>query len=261
MTVLEFTRAIEKIFTDEVVKLYPGYWLEDQLTINFLISVKENLSNSYLSDLRNGSFIKMNLFKQRGKNSETKYGDVAVISNILYPDGTRVEGIGYLEAKKRAVGQISFEAVKESQLKTISSNAPRAKLLLYDYEPITSFIQDYSYFLSDDNKKPTTALLSIPITYATALPINLALEIGNYDTNLYKFGLPLSHQIAFRYMHGQDLEFDKSSINTSKGFADKVGLPKYILSITSISATQIENSLVNSNRPIVNPNPEFYREL
>lgn len=231
MILSEFTSRIEQIFENEVKILLPGYWDEDQLTINFLIALTRQLSNQTIEDLRGISKVHINAFKQRGTLTETQYGDIAVILNITFPDGEKIEGVGYLEAKKRTENSVSFSAVREPQLVTINSNAPRAKLLLYDYEPITGFIPTY---FEDEvyHRHRFGTLRLMPTTYSVAVPLNLALKVKHYDTKLYKYGLPFSHQLTFRYMYGHDLEFEGSAISASKGYAERQNLSKYVLTIT-----------------------------
>ena len=232
---------------EEVRRLLPGYWDEDQLTINFLIALTKKLSNCTITDLRGISKVYINAFKQSGTLTETKYGDIAVILNITFPDGENLEGVGYLEAKKRKKGAIVFDAVKETQLRTIDRNAPRARLLLYDYEPITNFVP--TYFEADIYyKKHYKSLRLMPTIFSVALPLNLALQMKSYDTSLYKFGLPFSHQLTFRYMYGQDLEFEKLALKASKGYADRQNLSKYILTITVGPEDKIHESDILVNK-------------
>ena len=96
MTLSEFNSKIEEIFEHEVKKLLPGYWDEDTLTTNFLIALTRGLSNKRIVDLRGVSKVFINAFKQSGILTETKYGDIAVILNITFPDGEKLEGVGYL---------------------------------------------------------------------------------------------------------------------------------------------------------------------
>lgn len=248
MTLAEFTSEIEEILEDEVKRLLPGYWDEDQLTVNFLIALTRKLSSKTIVDLRGVSKVYINAFKQSGTLTETKYGDIAIIMNITFPDGEKLEGVGYLEAKKRTEGAVTFDAVRETQLKTINGNAPRARLLLYDYEPITGFVT--TYFEEEIYYRHRfRSLRLMPTTHSVALPLNLALEVKHYDTKLYKFGLPFSHQLTFRYMYGQDLEFEKTALDASKGYADRQSLSKYVLTVTVGPEDKINepDNIVNNN--------------
>lgn len=238
MTINDFTSEIERILEEEVKNLLPGYWVEDQLTNNFLIAFAKKLSNTQIVDLRGVSKVFINAFKQSGTLTESKYGDIAVIMNITYPDGEKIEGVGYLEAKKRKEDATTFDAIKKRQLKTIESNVPRAKLLLYDYEPIinftpTNFGEELYYIENHRFYRDYHITLRIkPTTHSVAVPINLALNQKKCNTKLYKFGIPFSHQLTYRYMYGQDLEFEKTVIDASKGYADRKKLSKYVVVIT-----------------------------
>lgn len=138
-------------------------------------------------------------------------------------------------------------------MKRINDNAPRARLLLYDYEPIVKFVpayyEDIHYY-----RRTFNSLRVIPTTHSVAVPLNLAIEVNNYDTKLYKFGIPFSHQITFRYMNAQDLEFEKTALDASKGFADRKNLSKYVLVITIGPEDR-------TNQPDITVNTEAYELL
>jgi len=106
MTAAEFSSRIERILESEVSRSLPGYWDEDLLTMNFLISLTAQLSNVIIDDLRGSSKVFLNAFKQSGQFTETKYGDIAVVVNITYPNGEKIEGVGYLEAKRELKTQL-----------------------------------------------------------------------------------------------------------------------------------------------------------
>jgi hypothetical protein len=50
--------------------------------------------------------------------------------------------------------------------------------------------------------------------------------------SLYKFSLPFSYQLFFRYFNGFDLDFTDSALNIAKGFADAKGMPNYVITAT-----------------------------
>ncbi len=221
MTYQEFTSKQYKLFENEVLNILTPNWAEDLITVNFLNAFVKKFNDVYIDDLHDGSRIFINSFKQKGK-VETKYGDIAVLIKITYEDSSVIEGIGYMEAKTRHIRSGDFKATKTDQLQRINSNAPRARLLLYDYEPIKGFINTHG---SPKN------------IHSVALPVNVALIPGtSYDISLYKFGLPMSHQIVYRYMNAHDLEFDESIIAGSRKFGDDSGHSKYILSINIVKS-------------------------
>jgi hypothetical protein len=250
MTVFEFTGSIETILEEEVKKLLPGYWNEDTLTRNFLIAFTSRLSSVKLEDARGEFKVIANAFKQSG-TVETATGDIAIVLNIQYPDGESIEGVGFLEAKKRTEDSVKFDAVRKDQLKRINKNAPRARLLLYDYEPITQFIP--VYFEHRWYYDRWRDLRLMPTTHALAIPLNLTIAVDHFDTKLYKFGIPFSHQLTMRYFYGHDLEYDKKILDASKGYADKKKLSKYILTITIGPYDKTNDQVVNVNRNALEP--------
>jgi hypothetical protein len=253
MTLERFTAQIENILETEVIKLLPGTWNEDLLTYNFLIRLTRELSTTQIEDQRGTLNVRINAFKQSGALAETKFGDIAVIVRINYPDGEILEGVGFLEAKKRKMDSTRYDTVKVRQLKTINKNAPRARLLLYDFEPITGFIN--TYFEEEFHYRRDVEILRLrPTTFSVAVPVNLVLAVGHYDTKLYKFGLPFSHQLTFRYMNGHDLEFDKSILDATKGFADRQRLSNYIIAITIGPGK-------NDNTPEIKINSDYWENL
>jgi len=249
MTIFQFTNKIEEIFENEVKKLLPGLWDEDLLTQNFLIGLCSTLRSVSLTDLNGLSKVSLNAFKQRGSLTETRFGDIAIIVNIKYPDGEVIEGVGYLEAKKRAIGKLTFDAAGVRQLRRINANAPHARLLLYDYAPAVGFITTYME-QPDIYHHFHRTLRYLPVTHAVAVPINLSLKANHFDTGLYKFGLPFSHQIGFRYLYAQDLEFDEETVNASKGFSERMRLSSYVLTISIVPSNFPENDSAIVNQEV-----------
>lgn len=164
-------------------------------------------------------------FKLRGKN-ENKFGDIALLVNIHYHDGDNLEGVAFLEAKKRNKNQTKFGAVKTAQLKRIYKNAPSSMMLLFDYEDITQFIET-GIFLERWNW-----LVLKPCTCSVVVPINTILHVRKKDTTLYKFSIPFSYQLFFRYFQGFDLEFRELPIKIAKGYAAHKGVPTYLVIVS-----------------------------
>lgn len=71
-------------------------------------------------------------------------------------------------------------------------------------------------------------------THSVAIPINLALQVGSYGPKMYRYSIPCSTQIAFRYFNGFDLEFSDEPIAIAKGFSqnDEISPPKFLLVVS-----------------------------
>ncbi|MBL7836852.1 MAG: hypothetical protein JNM67_05010 [Bacteroidetes bacterium] len=231
MDILEFISQVEQIIQQQTRRLFPADWDEDTLTRNILIEFRLNFASTTINDHRQQYNLSINPFKLRGRNTETKYGDIAILVKIIFPDGDILEGVGFLEAKKRYRNTNRFDAFSVRQLNRIYRQSPHTRLLLYDYSPITEFAPVYYDY--DNYYHRHFPLLALPTTYSVATQLNEALALNRRDIGLYKVGLPLSYQLAFRYFYGFDLDFREDVINAIKGYAkDTLGLPNYTVFVT-----------------------------
>ncbi|GAF53820.1 hypothetical protein [Psychrobacter sp. JCM 18900] len=229
------TGRIENTIRSSISGLTGHEWDEDFITLNLLRDLRHEINGiCFISEDRK-SKIDWQIYKLKGAY-ENNFGDIALIVNINYKDGTDLHGVAFLEAKKRDWRKTSFSAMKIPQAKRILKNAPRSHYLLYDYEEITNFLSASSYqeelkyyYYHRGSQIPFSA-----VTRAVCVPLDLALETGNKDTLLYRYGTPLSLQLASRYFNGLDLEFDETSKKVATGFLEKFGLPKYVIKIDII---------------------------
>jgi len=186
-------------------------------------------------------------YKQKG-TSERTFGDIALYIKIAYQDGDKLEGVAFLEAKKRYENKITFDAIKPNQLKRIYKHAPHSMILLYDYEEII---------------RKTFWWVLLPVrTHTVIVPLNVVLPTEKKDMTLYKFSSPFSYQLCFRYFKGRDLEFSKEAIQTAQGFMQKRGMPKNLITISiAYGRAEIDREfeinremyhLIGNNHPIDN---------
>jgi len=220
-----FLLEVERILQEQVKNSFPTDWDEDFITMNTLREIRKKLNIVKIKGFKRGMKIEWTCFKL-GRPPEKKFGDVALLMNISYQDGDKIEGVAFLEAKKRTIGKIKFEAMKTAQLKRICRNAPSSMTLLFDYEDVTQFANTEAF------SERWSWLVLKPCTCSVVVPINTILSVGKKDTTLYKFSLPFSYQLFFRYFQGFDLEFRESSIKIAKGYAIKKGVPKYLMVIS-----------------------------
>jgi hypothetical protein len=171
--------------------------------------------------------IEWTAFKLSGKKVESKFGDIALLTKLNYQDGDTLEGVAFLEAKKRNRNKTTFGAIRTNQLKRIRKNAPSSVALLYDYTDITDFA-DTGIF-----KNTRQWLIRKPCTCSVIVPIRTVLHVGKKDMSLYKFSIPFSYQLLFRYFQGFDLEFGEMPINAAKGYySAKFGAPTYLVIVS-----------------------------
>src|SRR5690606_1984238 len=114
------------------------------ITLKLLSELNVALSSIELEGEDYRRTVEWESYKLRGKY-ETNFGDIAIVVNINYRDGTHLDGVAFLEAKRRDWRKTTFSAMNDIQLKRVLLNAPRAHYLLYDYEDITGFSNAVSF--------------------------------------------------------------------------------------------------------------------
>ena len=134
----ELTRVVENNLIETINSIGQHDWDEDFITRTMLRDLKNNLSSIEHFGQSALKGIDWQAYKLKGKD-ETNFGDIAIIVELNYRDGTSLEGVAFLEAKKRDWRKSTFSAMNKPQLNKILKNAPRANYLLYDYENITGF--------------------------------------------------------------------------------------------------------------------------
>lgn len=230
----ELTGKLENVIRRSISGLSAHEWNEDFITFNLFKEIRNELFGLRIVDRDRDEKRKINweVYKLKGTH-ESKFGDVALVINIDYRDGTSINGVAFLEAKKRDWRKTTFGAMKLPQAKRILKNAPRSQYLLYDYEEITNFLNSNLYLeeLRSYHFRRGSKIPSIPVTRAVCVPLNLAVARSSRDTSLYRYGTPLSEMLSDRYFQGLDLEFDETSKKVATGYLEKFGLPKIVMKI------------------------------
>ena len=145
----------ESILRDRISRAYPRYWDENHITYSILEEFEQKFKDLSITDYPNGLHTRWSAYKFTG-NIETKFGDIGILVNIVYDDGSRLEGVAFLEAKRRSrwgggKGDTRFVEIREPQESAILYNAPLAQYLLYDYDVI-----QYERFFLPPNLSPFT---------------------------------------------------------------------------------------------------------
>ena len=92
-------------------------------TFDVLDTIRKQLNGAHVTGLRYPCSIKSQAYKLRDR-PETRYGDIAIVVRLTSWDREVIEGVGFLEAKKRSLRNQSFEAFKPTQAQRISRRAP-----------------------------------------------------------------------------------------------------------------------------------------
>lgn len=246
-------RKVEDTVKATVHDNFPIDWREEFLVRTLLRSLRDKFKVLHLESLSVSAKVGWSVYQNHGAQ-ETKFGDIGLLVRFAYKDGRTIEGVAYLEAKKRTRGRDTFDEIRVPQLKKIVKHAPRANLLLLDYAGIFGFpmlhksIEWLEVYFDEPSSMQHTF-----VTYAATIPINTALALTAKDTRLYSSCTPFSHQLLLRYLQGLDLEFDKASVDAAKGFADKIGAPHYLLVINVVQVGAPDLPALTVNQAYLRP--------
>lgn len=253
MRACDFLFRIENII--KKAANFPWNWDEDCITRSLLKSMLEifgtrieiyldepfsflPINMSFPSGYAQQVIVEWEAYKMSGRD-ENKFGDVAILVAIKYHDGDKVEGVAFLEAKKIYENTHNFEAMDFDQLKRIIEHAPKASVLLYDFDPIIyrhfcDFDSIYSYrrFYSHRRFYLHRRYQSGWRTHAVTVPIDLVIAKQKKDRSLYKFSMPFSVQLMMHLL-GFCLHHDDEPITIARGYQkkyrDQEKYPLYLL--------------------------------
>lgn len=217
----DFQARLERTISEVIRTCHPATWDENHITFSLVDHLFKRHKVESIEGLDRPFKIIWDFRKLR-RPEETDFGDIAVLVRLTTWASETIEGVGLLEAKRRNLGDSSFAAAKTSQLKHILGKAPSAQLLLFDYENVTSCM-DNCVGLADGRYYNHRIYPSGPFTHCVSVPIGVALQRGKYNTDLHKFGVPLSYQLSARYFRGFDLETNAQTLAAVKGNVAKHG--------------------------------------
>ena len=243
----DFYFELEGWLRDAIRIAHPVSWDENHLTFSIVDALGREARSIELTGLDRPFKLVWDARKLR-QPEEADFGDMAVVVNLNTWAGETLEGVGFLEAKRRDLRGSNFPAAKTSQLKRVLRKAPSSNLLLYDYDNVSSCMDNWSTLFEDHYYRrrfgPTN-----PFTHSVCVPVRAAIQQGQYSTHLHKFGVPLSYQLLGRYFRGFDLEMDRSVIDAAKGNISRHGGARTLL-LVGVSTGEHDPELpeVNGNR-------------
>lgn len=220
-------------------------WYEDYITRSLLKLLRKELNEAefeLLNTKGEKAKIWLNIFKATG-NLETKCGDITFIVRLVHKDNDTIEGVSFIEAKKRYSGK-GFKALNFSQLEKFLRKSPRSLLLLYDYEK--NYKNRVWGFTNSSNWQ-------IQYTHTLITQSHLAVHLNKKDESLYKICYPLSHQILERYTRGLDLEFKNETVREAKGYLENKNITEY-----AVIMNVVYN---NKGEPHIDINNESFEEF
>jgi hypothetical protein len=217
----QLCQEFEAAISTAVKASFPRAWNEDTLSYNILAALRKPAISS-IKDGQQSIRIGWDAFKFNGK-IEQHHGDIAVIVAREVKQNEPLIGVGFLEAKKRYLGEKNY-IIRPRQLKKILEQTPHAFILLYDHEEKDIEIPLF----------PIPSIFLIPSILRTqvfAVPANLIFALKSKQ-HITQHGLPFSYVLCYRFFQGYDLHFDKSIIEKVINRAEEFGGISYIVVAT-----------------------------
>jgi len=246
----EYFHQVEKSITDVIRRCHPTSWDENHISYSLCEELFGQQQKVSLTGLDRPFKIILDFRKLR-LPEETDFGDIGILVQLTTWSNETLEGVGLLEAKRRDLGKGRFSSAKTRQLKQIVSKAPSAQLLLYDYENVSTCMDNWSVQFEDHYYRRRYGEV-IPFTHCVCLPARTALAQGKYTTDLHKFGVPLSYQLVGRYFRGFDLETNANVIERVKGNIVRHGGPRFLV-LVGVSTGGQEPKLPQVNENLYVP--------
>jgi hypothetical protein len=233
----QLTHAVENELREEITSRTHDRWdgQENPITDMLVGRLRAVLGQTQIIGEREKVVLGALAFKARGK-IETRFGDLAVLVDLQFWDGSRLEGVAFYEAKRRAWKGQKLESVTTRQLRRIDNNLWNAHLLAYDREPILSApleaITGAWWGSYRDWWEPAEAgQHRLPFTHAAVVRLGTALAYGQFDRSLYKLCLPFALQLCARNLQGLELDHDTEILKAVRGQSDKYDVPRVVLSV------------------------------
>jgi len=229
MHIADLEAILEYELAEAVQRHHPLDWDENSITHDFLIRWRARCQEMTLYGIRYPVHIEWEIYKLRG-TPETAHGDIGVLVRYRLPNGSDLEGAGFLEAKVRARDSNKFNQIRPDQIATLIQRSRQTRLLLYDYQAVPVLDDSTGHFADEFSPhRFRRHMLSTQITHGAVIPIELAVAVNQYDDALYRFSHSLPYQFVRRYFQLHDLDFSEAAISAVKSFPTGLGSPRFVM--------------------------------
>jgi|GEM_PF-539253 len=220
----EMLHDIEKIISYFVKESYLKKWEKEAVLRKILINLIR-LFNQKTISLQNSSMKSALTLYTLKPTLEPIISDFAIILDINFHDGYETEGVVFFKTLLRDNDKNTFSDLKKDKLKKIISVSPFSSLILFDYDIIAGMA------LPPANHSDKVFTETAYATNCVVVPGNLAMNLGQKNTGLYKISTPFSHELLNRYSFGLNLDYSSSALDVAKGFKTDKGYVQNLLHI------------------------------
>ena len=237
----ETVRNIERTISDICRASYPFEWDEDHISYQLMKELRSIFSNRTVNFQNWSKIVNWQSYKNKGK-TETNFGDISLLVNVQFSSGELMKGTAFLEAK-RSYQSDNFEAITQTQIERLKTNAPYSQLLLY-------------------NHKEQTLQLKFPdeLTWRSHFwvsPINTASELNQQiaqsaNWKLLRTSFPFTSFLTSRIFWGFDLDYRKDIYDALESGISELLQTNYL---------GVINVYYDHQQPIINDLGENWEEI
>lgn len=218
---------LESLLYSCITEKFQNNWNSERITRSLFSSLKQLFHGKTVHTPGDTIKTAWHLLELKD-NSESVFGDFALVVQISYHDGQNARGVVFYDTAEKDAGKNIFPNLHKNNYRRLLSVSPHSQLLLYDYDAITGMAFP-STAESVIGNQPHSWNNWITYTHAVSIPANLALTLDIKTTGLYKVALPLSYQICYRYLYGLDLDYNTAALETATGIKSVKGNPRYLV--------------------------------
>jgi hypothetical protein len=224
----EWLLRTEELISGAIAGLRPNDWKEDIASFNWMQALRTEMPVVEITDLGHPYAMAWDALKLK-RVHETPYGDIGVFVRIDYPNGARLEGIGFIEAKRFYAEHDEYHKLDDKQLKRMVEAIRHHRVGLYARSAITEAVDglrghgvDWAYDTQAKQIHPGwRSVVAAVVPTTTALTLK-----GKRAKDLHPASLPLSYQLCSRYLAGYDLDIDARIVEEVK--TGGVGSPTFL---------------------------------
>jgi hypothetical protein len=200
-------------------------WDENLATWSWMNALRQEFQKVQIIDNGQHYAVAWDMMKLKGA-PETSYGDIGVLIRFNYPNKKRVEGVGFIEAK-RVFRSGRYESMDATQLDRMHAATAHHRLGFYERKPIMEAVDGLARQGAASAIGGINSELSDGIVAAVA-PTGIALRMkSSHRDDLHPLCIPLSYQICARYFQGYDLDLAPDLLEAVK--QGGLGSPKYLV--------------------------------
>ena len=226
----DISGGIEQIVTANVSRLYPDLWSMDILFERISSGLRDLLDGKNFSSPGKSIRTRVRPYRLSPEAGDAVI-DAAMLVRIVHHDSHVTEGALFLQGALKDPDKNTFSDLKKDRIRKVFSVSPHSWVMMFDYDIISGMAYPAmaEYVIGDHPQGWSNWIAG---SNGVLVPAGLAMELGVKTTGLYKASVPLSHQIAYRFLMGLDLDYHKIAGDVARGIRTDKGLARQLILVS-----------------------------